>query len=59
MLQAISVDTLAALSLQVTAAGGELHDLPDSDLAELPDLGGSFNTQTAWRHELARLKATG
>lgn len=59
VLQAISVDTLAALSLQVTAAGGELHDLPDSDLAELPDLGGSFNTQTAWRHELARLKATG
>lgn len=59
VLQAISVDTLAGLSLQVTAAGGELQDLPDSDMAELPDLGGSFNTQTAWRHELARLQATG
>lgn len=57
VLQAISVDTLAALSLQVTAAGGELTDLPDSDMAELPDLGGSFNTHTAWRHELARMKA--
>lgn len=57
VLQAISVDTLAGLSLQVTAAGGELQDLPDSDMAELPDLGGSFNTKTAWRHELARLKA--
>ncbi|MEV8085727.1 class II aldolase/adducin family protein [Pseudarthrobacter oxydans] len=57
VLQAISVDTLAGLSLQVTAAGGELRDLPHSDMAELPDLGGSFNTQTAWRHELARLKA--
>ncbi|MGM9474606.1 class II aldolase/adducin family protein [Pseudarthrobacter sp. YS3] len=57
VLQAISVDTLAALSLQVTAAGGELTDLPDADMAELPDLGGSFNTQTAWRHELARMKA--
>ncbi|WP_104118324.1 class II aldolase/adducin family protein [Arthrobacter sp. B1805] len=57
VLQAISVDTLARLSLQVTAAGGALKDLPDSDMAELPDLGGSFNTQTAWRHELARIKA--
>lgn len=57
VLQAISVDILAGLSLQVTAAGGTLKDLPDSDMAELPDLGGSFNTQTAWRHELARMNA--
>lgn len=55
VLQAISVDGLAALALQVSAAGGELMDLPEADLAELPDLGGSFNTGTAWRHELARL----
>ena len=55
VLQAISVDNLAALALQVSAAGGELRDLPESDMAELPDLGGSFNTGTAWRHELARL----
>ncbi len=57
VLQAISVDILAGLSLQVTAAGGTLKDLPDSDMAELPDLGGSFNTQTAWRHELVRMNA--
>ncbi|TFD85275.1 class II aldolase/adducin family protein [Cryobacterium serini] len=55
VLQAISVDNLARLSLQIRAAGGELVDLPESDLVELPDLGGSFNTATAWRHELARL----
>lgn len=55
VLQAISVDNLARLSLQIRAAGGELVDLPESDLVELPDLGGSFNTVTAWRHELARL----
>lgn len=59
VLQAISVDTLARLSLQVTAAGGTLTDLPDSDLVELPDLGGSFNIQTAWRHELARMNVAG
>ncbi|HET6270817.1 MAG TPA: class II aldolase/adducin family protein [Arthrobacter sp.] len=55
VLQAISVDILAGLSLQVTAAGGRLQNIPESDMAELPDLGGAFNTATAWRHELARL----
>ena len=55
VLQAISVDGLSGLALQVTSAGGHLVDLPDADMAELPDLGGAFNTETAWRHELARL----
>lgn len=55
VLQAISVDHLSRLALDIAAAGGTLVDLPDEDVAELPDLGGSFNTDTAWRHELARL----
>jgi len=55
VLQALSVDTISRISLQVAAAGGTLVDLPAADMAELPDLGGSFNTATAWRHELARL----
>lgn len=55
VLQAVSVDALARLSLQVRCAGGELVDIPDEDMAELPDLGGSFNTGVAWRHELARI----
>jgi len=55
VLQALSVDTIARLSLQVVAGGGTLTDLPAEDMDELPDLGGSFNTDTAWRHELARL----
>jgi 3,4-dihydroxyphthalate decarboxylase len=55
VLRAISVDRLARMSLSVVGAGGELADLPAEDMAELPDLGGSFNTDTAWRHELARL----
>jgi 3,4-dihydroxyphthalate decarboxylase len=56
VLQALSVDRIAELSLRVVGAGGELRDLPERDMAELPDLGGSFNTATAWRHELARLR---
>ncbi|WP_224404025.1 class II aldolase/adducin family protein [Pseudonocardia sp. ICBG1034] len=56
VLQAVSVDGLARLSLAVRGAGGELVDLPTADMAELPDLGATFNTETAWRHELARLR---
>ncbi|MGJ9403921.1 class II aldolase/adducin family protein [Arthrobacter sp. KK5.5] len=55
VLQAISVNSLAGLALQVSWAGAEPVSLPDEDMAELPDLGGSFNTETAWRHELARI----
>ncbi|WP_329129110.1 class II aldolase/adducin family protein [Streptomyces sp. NBC_01476] len=56
VLRAVSVDGIARLSLDVAQAGGVLTDLPDEDLAELPDLGGTFNLDTAWRHELARLE---
>jgi 3,4-dihydroxyphthalate decarboxylase len=59
VLQAISVDTISRLSLQVKAAGGSLADVPEADLAELPDLGGSFNVATFWRHEVARLHECG
>lgn len=55
VLRAISVDQIARLSLTVVTAGGTLRDLPEEDLAELPDLGGRFNVGTAWRHELGRL----
>jgi ribulose-5-phosphate 4-epimerase/fuculose-1-phosphate aldolase len=55
VLQAVSVDRIAQMSLAVTASGGQLQDLPDSDLAELPDLGSGFFVGVGWRHELARL----
>lgn len=55
VLNAVSVDRIARLSLTVVSAGGRLQDLPEADMAELPDLGGAFNHDTAWRHELARL----
>lgn len=55
VLNAVSVDQIARLSLTVVSAGGVLRDLPAADMAELPDLGGAFTRDTAWRHELARL----
>ncbi|MFC4943621.1 class II aldolase/adducin family protein [Pseudonocardia sp. GCM10023141] len=55
VLRAISVDTLARMTLAVAAAGGVPVAIPASDLAELPDLGSAFNDTVAWRHELSRL----
>jgi ribulose-5-phosphate 4-epimerase/fuculose-1-phosphate aldolase len=59
VLRAVSVDTIARMSLAVVSAGGTLADLPEQDRAELPDLGSGLNEETAWRHELARLGAQG
>lgn len=55
VLRAISVDAIARMSLTVVSAGGTLAELPEEDMAELPDLGSGFNETTAWRHEVARL----
>jgi len=55
VLQAVSLDALARMSLEIRAAGGTLRDIDDADWPELPDLGPGFTTDAAWRHELARL----
>ncbi|OBA72325.1 3,4-dihydroxyphthalate decarboxylase [Mycobacterium sp. 1554424.7] len=55
VLRAISVDALARMSLRVRAAGGALRDIDERDWDDLPDLGSGFNTEAAWRHEVARL----
>lgn len=54
VLRAVSIDRIARLSLTILSVGGALADLPDEDLAALPDLGGSLNLAAAWRHEIAR-----
>lgn len=55
VLQAISVDALARMSLRVRAAGGTLRDIDNADWDDLPDLGPAFTAEAAWRHEVARL----
>ncbi len=59
VLQAISLDALARMSLQVRAAGGTLRDIDDADWDDLPDLGPAFTAEAAWRHEVARLGTVG
>jgi ribulose-5-phosphate 4-epimerase/fuculose-1-phosphate aldolase len=55
VLQAISLDALARMSLRVRSAGGTLRDIDDADWEDLPDLGTGFTAEAAWRHEVARL----
>jgi ribulose-5-phosphate 4-epimerase/fuculose-1-phosphate aldolase len=55
VLQAISLDELARMSLRVRAAGGTLREIDERDWADLPDLGPSFTADAAWRHEVARI----
>ncbi|HEV7579286.1 MAG TPA: class II aldolase/adducin family protein [Mycobacterium sp.] len=56
VLQAISLDALARMSLRVLSTGGTLRDIDESDWADLPDLGPAFTADAAWRHEVARLR---
>jgi ribulose-5-phosphate 4-epimerase/fuculose-1-phosphate aldolase len=55
VLQAVSLNEMARMSLQVRSAGGTLRDIDDGDWDNLPDLGCGFNVESAWRHEVARL----
>ncbi len=55
VLQAISLDELARMSLRVRSAGGTPRDIDDADWDDLPDLGPTFTAEAAWRHEVARL----
>ncbi len=56
VLQAISLDALARMSLRVRAAGGALREIDDADWDDLPELGTGLNIEAAWRHEVARLR---
>lgn len=55
VLQAVSLNELARMSLRVRCAGGTLRAIADADWDDLPDLGSDFNVESAWRHEVARL----
>lgn len=55
VLQAIGLDQLARMSLQVVSAGGTLRAIDGQDWADLPDLGPTLTADAAWCHELARL----
>src|SRR5919197_4458314 len=59
VVQALNLDALARVSLDVARVGGRPPDLPSEDIAELPDLGSAFNDASVWRHHVARLEHAG
>jgi 3,4-dihydroxyphthalate decarboxylase len=56
----MAVDRLSRIALQIVAASGSMPEqIPEADLAELPDLGSTLNHEAAWRFQLASLAADG
>ncbi|MDZ5445024.1 class II aldolase/adducin family protein [Micromonospora sp. 4G57] len=59
VVRALAVDVLARVSVERARLGDRAADLTAEDLAELPDLGSSFNDLNMWRHHIARLRLAG
>ncbi|GAA1310982.1 fructose-bisphosphate aldolase [Planotetraspora silvatica] len=57
--RALSLDALARVSVERARLGDRAADLSAEDIAELPDLGSSFNDVNIWRHHVARLRLAG
>jgi ribulose-5-phosphate 4-epimerase/fuculose-1-phosphate aldolase len=53
---AADLHVLLTVTVELARLGAEPPELTDEDLAELPDLGSEFNTQTAWRALVAELE---
>jgi len=58
-IRALNMEALARIILSAAQAGGRLAELPPADIAELPDLGATLNTENVWRYHLARLTHAG
>jgi len=59
VIRALNAEALAKVILGAAQAGGHPPDLPDADIAELPDLGSTLNEENVWRYHLARLNHAG
>ncbi len=59
VIRAVNLESLARLILSAAQAGGRPPDLPEADIAELPDLGATLNTENVWRYHLASLGHAG
>ncbi len=59
VIRALNLESLARVVLGAAQAGGRPADLPEADVAELPDLGSTLNEDNIWRYHLARLEHAG
>jgi len=59
VVRALNLDVLARVTLDLARLGRTAPEVPEQDMAELPDLGGAFNDLAVWRHHVARLESAG
>ena len=52
---AVDLETLYAITLELASLGATPPDVPERDLAELPDLGAGLNVRMAWEALAAEL----
>jgi 3,4-dihydroxyphthalate decarboxylase len=57
--RALAVNELAGMCLAVARCGNLPKPIPAADMAELPDLGATFNDTLLWSYHAARLAAEG
>lgn len=59
VVRAVNLNALATVTLELARLGARPQDVPDEDVAELPDLGSAFNDLSVWRHLVAKARSRG
>lgn len=54
VVRTLNLNILATATLAAAQTGHPAPDIPDEDIAELPDLGAAFNDQSVWRYYAAK-----
>lgn len=57
VLRALNLNALASVALTVAMTGRTADDIPEQDVAELPDLGSAFNDDANWRYYVAKAQS--
>ncbi len=59
VVRAVNLNALATVTLELARLGVTPQDVPEDDVAELPDLGSAFNELSVWRYLVAKARSRG
>jgi 3,4-dihydroxyphthalate decarboxylase len=54
VVRALNLNALATVTVELARLGLQVPEIAAEDVAELPDLGSSFNDEAVWRYHLAK-----
>lgn len=54
VVRALNLNALATVTVELARLGLQVPEIPAGDVAELPELGASFNDEAVWRYHLAK-----